>query len=445
MSSDDEGSDVIRGLKEMGLYTDDVPEKPKTEEKKKKKSSPAKRRPRKRQPLNLDALMDGIDVPAPSPTDDVLDAKPLPLATNFEQYITYGSSIASVERSVSDYLDRSIRTMLDEFSVELNDMLVSENDYEAKAEEFIDGLKGMIRDELVLARNDGFEQQMSNVVAGFDLLGPRFLELFREVEDMQNVSIPQRLKEARKANASITSYRNSMKRQFIYDELLTELKDLNELRRKELVAKKSQMKRERNRFLAVVELEAQQHRQKLEAENIARKMERVHENERRLEELEFSDRSESRSDLGSQMRSVIYSLTSYATQRPGKTMSWQYRSLSDALEKAVSIRNAYDYNVNMLIANLERAPLQPSMISMTNISVKERPEKPKAVDASQNEGLLTRVRNKLERLQQKREDSLETTAKFISQVRRKERRRAEKHASRFMNPDMDMDTLFSFV
>ena len=448
MSFEEEGSDFIRGLKEMGLYTEDIPEKPTKSEKKSNKGSPGKRRPRKsaRKPLNLDALMDGIDPPSASIPDEKLSPTSYSVTSpTLNQYITYGSSIATVERSVSDYLDRSIRVMLDEFAAELNDMLICENDFESRADEFLDGLKSLIRDELVLTRSDTLDQQMSNVVSGFDLLGPRFLELFREIEDLQNVSIPMKLKEARKANASLSSYRSGMKRNLIYDELLTELKDLNELRRKELLAKKQQQKRERNRFLSILDLEAQQHRQKIDAEHLALKLERVRECERQLEELEFDDRSDAREDLGSQIRSVIYSLTSYATQRPSKASSWHYRALGDALEKSASIRNAYDYNVNMLLANLERLPLQQSMLSVSNIQPKEVREKPKVVESGEHEGLLTRVRTKLERLQQKREDSLETTAKFISQIRRKERRRAEKHMSRLTNPDMDMDTLFSFV
>jgi hypothetical protein len=59
--------------------------------------------------------------------------------------------------------------------------------------------------------------------------------------------------------------------------------------------------------------------------------------------------------------------------------------------------------------------------------------------------LLSDVQERLRSLQEKRETTLEDTSKFLSTVRRKERKRKMREISKVVNPESDLNALFSFV
>lgn len=447
MSSDSEvGSDFLEGLKEMGLFDGEIPKSEKTKDKAKKKANNAakKRPPPKRKPINLDALMDGIELSGIADTKPPAPAESITLKQDFPIYSVVSSPITVVEKNIESYLNRSVKILMDEFTVELTHMLDSNGEFDQQTEDWLDTLKQTVREEIALQQK-GNDVQKANVLVGIDTIGIGFKEVFQEAEMHKNISIPQKLREVRSSNASISSHLSALKTQISFNELSEEIKSLNDARSKLIRQTRSNAKRSRSLFLNVLELEAEKERQNTESQIIEQKLSRINESRKRLEDADFEyGNSDMKSDVKAKMRELIDSLTTRILDKPQTPVTWQFRAVDDAREKSASTRRAYELGLDQLLMRLESIPMVTAPSMSVSHGQSQRME-PRVTEVSANDKTLMHVREALNDFQKRRQMAIESTTEFLSAIKRKERKRVEREAARTASRNLDMNTLFSVL
>ncbi|OHT05471.1 hypothetical protein TRFO_26825 [Tritrichomonas foetus] len=505
--SSENGSDFINGLKELGLFDEEMTEnkKSKTDKKSKgkpKKSSP-KRRPPKRKPINIDDIMKSMDLPIQPLTDLNVPSAPgsfigsTPAAANptpptsiadnivasipSQQYIPMQPQInlSHFENKIIDYLNRSLKTITDEFSIEMTQLFGVNNEIEEIVSGFLDSMKQTIREEI------NFSVDMKpNLLNCFDNYASRFRSTYMDIEQMKNASIPEKVVELKNATATISSYIPTISNQFSHNEITNELNEINTVRTQYKISKKKQHQMKRNIFLSQLDLECKGKTQKMEADIIQTKMQRLENDRSKLDPFEDQPDRPGIASISRKLRKLTYDLSIYARKRKNKKPATQYQTISDSCQEVNYLRQLHNYQLELFNAKVEEIeqqqtqiilsktmqsqinsippipqipyqsqfPQQYSQFPQQSIVQTQQPPIPtksspkvKEVHHKSNPQILSKIQDQLKSVQEKNQTSLDITSKFLSSLKRKERRRAHRHMTQILDSDNDMNSLFSLI
>jgi hypothetical protein len=425
MSADSSGS---FGSDLLDAINDPKPKKkPHPKPKSRTTRPPRPRRP----PLNLDDLLDGIEptIPDSSPMTRAV----IPVTTD---------PIVIVERRVSDYLSRCLRTVMDEFSVCLNDLLADSSGPWGIVTEFTENLKQNVRDEILQMRAEE-DIPVGHVLQGFESAALKFRALYQELESRGTQSTVQKVKDVNAAMVAVASYRQSIPSDFSCADISQELRELGQMRAEWQAERHDSAKKARQTFLCLLDLEVEQKRQRYESDLIQQRLNWLEQGRRKMDELDTNTGFPNAS-LRADLRRLTEELSLRIDSSPRLSVGSQLKDIENARANLSSCRRTQEYQFATLrnkLAGMQTVPVQvapvvapaPPRVDQKNIATETR------------SGLLSDVQERLRSLQQKRETTLEDTSKFLSNIRRKERKRTMREISKVVNPESSLNALFSFV
>ena len=195
----------------------------KKESKPKRKSQ--KKRPPRRQPVNLDALMDGLDgVEKNSFTDH----------STYESK-KFTSSVFSpferLEKNVASYLDRALEFCIDDVIAEVTQMMEENDPFEACIPNFLEEMRDVLKEMIVLGNDSPFDKT-TDIQVIFDDFSSSFLTSFKQAEQFRNSNHPEKARAARLAISAITNRKSQLTSDMsrLMRDMKTELIELGELR-----------------------------------------------------------------------------------------------------------------------------------------------------------------------------------------------------------------------
>lgn len=509
-------------LEELGLHNG--PAKEKDKDKKKAKPKPKKKPAQKRKPLSLDEIMKsmGIDTPADQGAskpnsnqpvtnndnngifdinnDDAFNLFPNQTKNQNQipqpiiQTVTMQPQInfAYFESRITDYLNRGLKTIIDEFSIELTQLFQFNNQIDDIITSFIDSIKQTIREEI----NFTIDTKSSLKVC-FDPFAPEFREVFLEIEKTKNLSIPQKVTQLRNATASISSYIPTISSRFSHAEVTNELNELSTIRSQYKTAKKKIFQLKRNIFLNKIELECKRQTQKMESEIVQTKLQRLENDRSKLDIFEDNSNQSDSLNQNRKMRRLIHDLVIYARKRKELKPKFHLQEIKETRNEISYYRQLNNYQsnlfeskyddflnqkMNQLLLSKSMPPqifnntsmllpqhsqivtpnslMQPQPIQIQPIQQEQqinndakysRPTKKKSKDSQISKStlsgreLIDHVQRQLKKAQENNQTSLNLTSQYLSSLRKKERRRAHQHATQLLDSEYDMNSLFSLT
>lgn len=507
-------------LEELGLNNGSTKEKDKKKSKpkpKKKQASP------KRKPLSLDEIMKSMGINTPEEqgaSTSATNQNTINNDTNFgvfdnnndsfnlfpnqtksqnqmpQQFIQTVAIQPQVnfvyfENRITDYLNAGLKSIIDEFSIELTQLFQFDNQIEDLITSFLDSIKKTIRDEI----NFSVEAK-SSFECCFDPFAPEFREMYLKIEKTKNLSIHQKVTQIRNATASISSYIPTISSRFSHAEVSNELNELSTVRSQYKTAKKKIFQLRRNIFLNQIELECKRQTQKMESEIIQTKLQRLEDNRSKLDIFEDNPSQSAALNQNRKMRKLIHDLSIYARKRKELNPKIHVQEIKDARNEINYYRQLNNYQNNLfenkfeefmnskmsqLLLSKSMPPQvfnnnslllpqqsqivppssfvqpQPQQIPIQsfqqepkrqinyNSSNTSKNSKKKSNSTLTGHELIDHVQKQLKKAQENNQTSLDITSQYLSSLKKKERKRAHRHVTQIMDSDYDMNSLFSLT
>lgn len=507
-------------LEELGLNNGSKKDKDHSKKKAKPKSKKKQNSP-KRKPLSLDEIMKSMGIETPNETAPTTTPNPIPTNDDFsfgtnkngdnfglfpsqsqiqnkqpqQQFFQAVPAQPQInlnifENRIIDYLNRSLKTIVDEFSIEMTQIFQFNNKIDDTISSFLDSIKQTIREEI-----NFFVDSKSSLVVVFDSFAPEFRETYYEIEKMKNLSIPKKVAEVRSATASVSSYIPRIGSRFSHVEITNELNELSSIRSRYKTVKKKIFQLKRNLFLNQVELECKSRTQKMESDILQSKMQHL-ENERSKLDL-FEDNSNQAVFLeqNRRIRKITHDLAVLARKRKEFKQNWHLQTIKDTRNEISYYRQINNYQndlfeskykemVNQKMSTIllsrsmppqavnnaslllppqsqiftqnsmiqptsQQIPQAQSQINYTNKHSKNRKKSPKVSEISRSDlsghDLLNHVQEQLKKVQENNQTSLDITSHYLSNLKKKERKRAHQYITQIMDSEYDMNSLFSIT
>lgn len=406
------------------LFNDSL--KPDNRPKKNTQKRRGKRPPRKVS-MNLDALlMDGIeDTQQEASIEAVVSPNKSPVKVNN----TY--SIENMENRLNRYVDKQLQSISEEFSEELQRIIEDNDIFEWKVPIFLDELKQILKDSILLKPEVENKIAMSNL---FDQLSG-FQDPFRESEQLTSYTCTDETKSIRVCNGLIASRKPIYMKQYAISgsDLKSEISKLNNSRI-QLKTLKSEARHKRKALIREMnECESKKLKQEQDSEMIIRKLARLDQDRQALmifdEQTPISDETVAVTikKMISQIKSEIKAVLSY----PLRKLHTTQKNISEASQELNELHNMYIFQfslfskkLNFMINDDDNYPNTPQTESIAK-SVSWVPMKYRMMqqDAEnqlsqrkQNLNGIGRARQKLAEIQQKRDTDLENMSSFLHQI-----------------------------
>ena len=461
IGQDENDSDFLEGLKDLGLIDDEdfakesaksTPKSAKsTPGKSPRSKSKSRRRPPSRRPaINLDDLLDGIDVPK----EDPVTPAATPVSASTTQVPTYDLSISQVpvgrdysvrvESNIKDYISVQLKALRDDFLVELERLLVDNDSVESTVSAFVGELKDSVRELLQVELGD-IGGKTPRIVSAVESILPGFKEAIKAATGQSGQERAQELENINLAQVAVASFLPVMNSGLkgMNDDVN---RDLDELRLaqaglKKAVSRSNQQKKSLRK--SEMELECAQVRQDIESQGL-REMTEVMEALRRPfkddnDEDFFQDESEE--NHGSKrLRYALAKLRKQAevsTSEPVSKLRAFQRRLCDCRDEANSVREIAAFShqkyVNAVAEALQNSMFQTmpppspnprvSFVNMDRYEPEIQPEPEPYITP-----LISTVRRRLKKIQEQREADLQSSASFLQEVKRQEKARIRESA-----------------
>lgn len=470
MSNSSSEGDFI--LNELGLNAEKS-EKPKKSSNKKSKGK-SKKSQSNRKPLSLDDIMKSMGIgddnntqsnnqpPAQNNLPEHFGGQDIfSISTPSYQYqqnyinsMPTSINLSSFENRIVDYLNRSLRTITNEFSIELTRLFSFEDETAEIVSKYVDSLKKTIRDEI----NFSGENKLSTISTCFDSFASGFRDSFYEIDKLKNTSISKKVFELRNATATVSSYIPTIPSHFAHLELTNELGELSSVRSQYKSFRQKQFQTRRNLFLTQLDLECKIKSQQIETESIQKKMNQL-ENERSKFDL-FDDQLEEpySMKLSQNINSLIYQLNRYQKFKREKKTNYHLQSIKDLRRELNYLRQLYSYQLKSLINKANdsftqtqilppkpqfnqsltmpyNSQLVPSLPPKEPMPIQE----PKVSEISRSDinhqSFLNSIQERLKKAQERNQNSLNITSQYLSSLKKHERKRKHKHLTQFLESD----------
>jgi hypothetical protein len=228
------------------------------------------------------------------------------------------------------------------------------------------------------------------------------------------------------------------------------MRELNRILTDVQSARLDSAKKARQTLLRLLDLEAEQKRQKYETELIQLQLSRLEQGRGKLDETEAGPNAGGK-DFHGPLQRLLGGLIA-RNEQPIMSLGFQLKDIQGTRASLNAVRHTQDYQFAALYDRLAAIRAAPVPVQVQVQAQMLSPPAPgptrtetKSPPSETQSGLLSDVHERLRNLQQKRETTLEDTSKFLSSVRRRERKRAMKQVSRVISPESELNALFSFV
>ena len=190
-----------------------------------KRKGPRKRPPARRQAVNLDALMDGIDGEERTST---------PQRSQFESRVStpsYASPFDRLQRNVVGYLDRALEFCLSDVTAEITQMIQENDPFESCIPSFLEDLRAVLREMVALGTDSPFDKS-TDVQVVFDDFGASFLNIFKQAEVIRNSNHSEKARAARLAISAVANRKSQLASDMsrLVRDVKTELVELSDMR-----------------------------------------------------------------------------------------------------------------------------------------------------------------------------------------------------------------------
>ena len=370
-----------------------------------KRKGPRKRPPARRQAVNLDALMDGIDSEQPTST---------PQRSQFQSIVStpsYTSPFDRLQRNIIGYLDRALEFCLSDVTAEITQMIQENDPFESCIPNFLEDLRAILREILVLGNDSPFDKT-TDVQLVFDDFGASFLNIFKQAEVVRNSNHSEKARAARLAISAVANRKSQMASDMsrLVRDVKTELAELGDMRQQTTQKEAELERRQRRVRKASGELESR--RMFVEAESAAakRSLESLQEMFHKYASLTVCDTFDD-FDVGDSIRRRLSEIRSKVHGR--RKIELPQLILYDVLREKQenrAMRQAFEYSFGALVNNfaLQRPMRAPQYMPAS--SPPRSYESRMSVDVSSN---------RLQRMQERRDADLENLSRFLGKMQRK--------------------------
>jgi hypothetical protein len=431
VGSDELSSGFLAGLKDLGLVVGDIEKSP--AKGKKVVVKPDSVEPKRRSPIrpriDLDDLMDGIE-PAEEPNEQIVGPEiPKRIVR------TYAKTGLLIEDSISDYFSSSMAFLREEFIAEISRLLRQAWSLEEQITTFGDQLKVSLRDEIASIFG-AVEFQITPVLNCFNPFASKFQSLFQEIEEQKQSLSPEIVRRLRNINAEVISYGACLKSHISAESFATELHELRDVRENNRSSKETLSRRIRRLFRQRLDLEMEEVRQRIEGEVMRSRSSEIDENRRKLEDREFSEEENPMDDVRILLHEVIDELENCIDKKSSFSMREVIGRIIGAVDSLKSVKHEYVRQIAKMARKVKYFKAPESSVKQEVVAApveRERRTKMSPVSVPDTR-LISAVQEKLRMLQEKRENDLENTSRFLSSIRRKEMRRMQKQISGIISP-----------
>ena len=489
--SSENGSDFINGLKELGLYNDNIMnDDDKSSEikkkKKTKKSASPKKKPPKRKPISIDEIMKNMDIPIhttadslinstsvvekkeqtteiPPSINNIIDTLVPPFNTVEPSIIPQKQpqlSLNIIENNLTDYLNRSLRMIKDEFSIEISQLFTSDSEIDEIVASFLETVKQSIREEINFSLNP-----KTSMTSFFEPFAPKFRDLYQDIERFRNNSIPEKVMELRNANNAISSYIPTIHSQFSHTEVTNELNELNTLRTKYRISRARQFQFKRSLFLSQLDLECQNEAQKLDADLLQTRLQRLENEREKIDAFDDPNERNTITSMGRKLSHLSHDLSILIHKKSDSKKSIHMQKIKEVCNELNYIRQLHMHQIELLYSRLNDMNQQSTQFmytqSLNSPANKPSPltHSPKRVQQSRvhnrknssskiNEttkteitdpNFLSKIQEQLRTVQEKNESNLNNTSKFLHSLKKKERKRIHRQVTKIFDSDYDLN------
>ena len=372
-----------------------------------KRKGPRKRPPARRQAVNLDALMDGIDGEERTST---------PQRSQFESRVStpsYASPFDRLQRNVVGYLDRALEFCLSDVTAEITQMIQENDPFESCIPSFLEDLRAVLREMVALGTDSPFDKS-TDVQVVFDDFGASFLNIFKQAEVIRNSNHSEKARAARLAISAVANRKSQLASDMsrLVRDVKTELVELSDMRQQATQKEGELERRQRRVRKASGELESR--RLFVEAESVAakRSLESLKEMFHKYTSLTVGDAFDD-FDVGDSIRRRLSEIRGKVRGR-GKIELPQlvlYDVLREKQENR-AMRQAFEYSFSALVNNFaaQRPMRAPQYMQVPSNSPPRSYDYRMSVDVSNN---------RLQRMQERRDADLENLSRFLGKMQRK--------------------------
>jgi hypothetical protein len=288
----------------------------------------------------------------------------------------------------------------------------------------------------------GEQFEIHRIVTGFESSSLRFRSIFETIEAGKNVSSSQEVKGIKSVSLAVLSYLDMIRTGFSFTEISEELNEVNLIRLDARATRMSSQKRARQNFLCLLDLEAEGRRQKLESEIIRRRLSHIDQHRRQFDDsgLEL-DSDDGNDDLRAKLRDLTEEMVRRTVDSPVQSQVGRHTTALDSVRSNLqSVRRMQDVQIAALQEKLRSVRIVDAPAPRDEVRTKSKPDKPE-----RRSGLLSDLQERLRALQEEHDSALENTSKFLSAVRKKERRRKIRQMSKLIGGDTELNSLSSFM
>lgn len=415
MSGDEADSDFLNGLKELGLYDGDASDKPK---KPSKKKSNQKKRPPRAKPLNIDALLDGVDFEsAPKPPRS-------PINNVVPQYSKayHSDQTTALESSIVYYLERSLKAVADDFLMQLDNSFHSNDQFDQIVDNFIYNLQNSIKEDLNLSTG---KLDTTSLLHTFDLYESQFNKTFQEIRDFTSMNSK---KFSTGTLALVLTKKNSMKEQLQIDELTNEIEEMTQIRTNISSDRINMQVRQSRLMKQLLDLQYKNDLLKLQIEDVHSKSSKFQNNADKF--TSFVDEVDL-PVLANRIRQIKEQISMLSK----KNFKFAVDSIKEARNKNEMIRQIHQNQIYALTMNLNtNTSLIPQVMERT---IESHPEiKNASHHRSRNHSsprkaeMTEGFKQKLKRIERGRAEAIHEANTFVADVIKREKKNARINASR---------------
>lgn len=394
--------------------------KPKSSNDKKDDDKP-KRRPVTRMKMNLDDLLDGI-----SPS-----AAPIPQISTFtaQPVVQKSNSLDQIENRLNSYLAMQLRTLVNEFSVEIGKMFEGTDGIDEIIQKFMTDIRSSIRDACTFDQNLIADNNLPTSSSLFDLFGIGFAETFKDANAFKSYQPAEEIKRVKATRGKIVPLPSMIKATYssALSEMTQALTDRDLYQSQMPITDNELSSRLNSLSLKRYELECKSELLNSEADKIAEQFKKLDESRSKFSTSIEENNSKLDEDVNSKLHRKINKLNSLLSKSSKKSLSYNKADIKAMIEDTKSMIENHEYDLQNLIiscegfrnltnyANTEVIPPQTTTVAAIT-------EVPQIQQSSTNE-LLNKVRKQLSDVQKMRETELQNANTMLASLKRQEKRR----------------------
>lgn len=331
-----------------------------------------------------------------------------------------------LEKRVMDYLHYSMRDMTNDVLTELEEMLRDEGDVNAIVNAFVTDLQKQIRENL------SFETETIDYakrsLANFDTFAPGFIDVITKIHKLQNISNGvANLNSIRSSRASIMSRLSLMQESFAtsLDTLSQEISEVNSVRTQAHAARTGIDRKATMVMQRYADIEAKEIMQNVERELLENNRSRLeHETIDTREEIPVYQINRKLKDLLRSMRELVLS-----EPNPAQVVKRTALHIFELTEHMATMRQAYAYQHRQLcdfysmLSSYAKSQLRDSVLVRESV-VQEFPiENTKTI----TELTSSSVQSRLAQVRKEQDDALKDVSSFLDKASHSRSKRNRRH------------------